>query len=250
MKEQVALITGAGGGIGHATAELFLEKGWKVAGIDKKQNMQLPHECLSIQADCSRPREISHAVQAVSETWGQVNVLVNNAGTLINRAAIDTSIEDWNYTLNVNLRATFLFAKECHEMLKQSFGRIVNIGSIHAVATSIDISAYAAAKGGIVSLTRALAIEWAKDNIRVNAVLPGAVDTPMLRKGLNREIGAGENPEKRMQDLAQKTVLGRVAQPSEIAHAVMFLADQHMSSFITGHTLVVDGGATIKLSTE
>lgn len=250
MRNRVILITGVGGGIGKATVELFLAQGWNVAGVDKKSVVQLHEQSLFIHADCAEPAEISFAVQAVSKTWGRIDVLVNNAGVQINKPAIETNVDDWDYSLAVNLRAAFLFAKECHNLLKKSSGNIVNVSSVHAISTSINVAAYAAAKGGLVSLTRALAIEWAMDKIRVNAVLPGAVDTPMLREGLDRGHLAGENVDEQMQALARKTVLGRIAQPQEIAQAILFLADQSRSSFMTGQALVVDGGATIKLSTE
>jgi NAD(P)-dependent dehydrogenase (short-subunit alcohol dehydrogenase family) len=118
------------------------------------------------------------------------------------------------------------------------------------VQTSASIAAYAASKGGILALTRAMAIEFAPDNIRVNAVLPGAVDTPMLRDSMNREHMSGPSVTERLDNLAKKTVNGRIGTPEEIAHAIYFLADNDQSSFMTGQALVVDGGATARLSTE
>ena len=116
--------------------------------------------------------------------------------------------------------------------------------------TSANIAAYAASKGGLLTLTRAIAIEFAPDNIRVNAILQGAVDTPMLRAGLGRgHVGQG-NMQERLDNLARKTVIGRVGTPEEIAHAIYFLADQEQSSFMTGQSMIVDGGATARLSTE
>jgi len=118
------------------------------------------------------------------------------------------------------------------------------------VQTSINIAAYAASKGGLLALTRAMAIEFAPDNIRVNAILPGAVDTPMLRAGLGRgHVGLG-NMQERLDNLARKTVNGRVGTPEEIANAIYFLADNDQSSFMTGQAMIVDGGATARLSTE
>ena len=124
------------------------------------------------------------------------------------------------------------------------------MSSVHAVATSKEIAAYAASKGGMLALTRALAIELAKDNIRVNTVLPGAVDTQMLRSGLNRDHAGEGTPDERLENLARKTVSGKIGKPEEIARAIYFLADQDQSSFITGQPLVIDGGATSRLSTE
>jgi glucose 1-dehydrogenase len=121
---------------------------------------------------------------------------------------------------------------------------------VHAVQTSANIAAYAASKGGLLALTRAMAIEFAADNIRVNAILPGAVDTPMLRAGLGRDHVTGADIHTRLENLAGKTVNGRIGTPDEIAHAIYFLADGTQSSFMTGQALIVDGGATARLSTE
>ena len=150
-----------------------------------------------------------------------------------------------------NLRSVFLGIKLAHPLFKAAGGgAIVNVSSVHAVATSANIAAYAASKGGLLALTRATAIEFARDNIRVNAILPGAVDTPMLRAGMNRGHVQGEDILQRLDNLARKTVNGRVGQPEEIAHAIYFLADETQSSFMTGQALIVDGGATARLSTE
>ncbi len=126
----------------------------------------------------------------------------------------------------------------------------MNVSSVHAIATSANIAAYAASKGAMLALTRALAIELASNNIRVNAVLPGAVDTPMLYSGLSRGHLQGDNVLDLVEQLGSKHVIGRVGQPQEIAQAIYFLADQSRSSFMTGQGLVVDGGATCRLSTE
>jgi len=152
-----------------------------------------------------------------------------------------------------NLRSVFLGVKLAYPLLKARGGAaVVNISSVHAIQTSTNIAAYAASKGGLLALTRAMAIEFALDNIRVNAILPGAVDTPMLRAGLNRGhvSVSGGDVQDRLDNLARKTVNGRIGTPEEIAHAIYFLADNEQSSFMTGQALVVDGGATARLSTE
>ena len=126
---------------------------------------------------------------------------------------------------------------------------MVNIGSVHAISTSRNIAAYASSKGGLAALTRAAALELGPA-IRVNSVLPGAVDTPMLRAGLNRAHLSSVTTSELMEQLAQRTVLRRIADPAEIAQSILFLADSERSSFITGQSIVVDGGAIAKLSTE
>jgi len=129
-------------------------------------------------------------------------------------------------------------------------GSIVNVGSVHAIATSANIAAYAASKGALSALTRALAIKFAPDQIRVNAVLPGAVKTDMLLAGLQRGHLSGDRPDQLLDNLGRKTVMGRVGTSEEIARAILFLADANQSAFMTGQSLVIDGGATARLSTE
>jgi NAD(P)-dependent dehydrogenase (short-subunit alcohol dehydrogenase family) len=135
-------------------------------------------------------------------------------------------------------------------MLLKSRGSIVNVSSVHAIATSEGIAAYAASKGAIVALTRALALEFGRNKVRVNAVLPGAVDTPMLRAGLTRGHLKGKNASQLIRALGSKHVMGQVGAPEEIAEGILFLADPARSSFMTGQSLVIDGGATARLSTE
>jgi NAD(P)-dependent dehydrogenase (short-subunit alcohol dehydrogenase family) len=164
---------------------------------------------------------------------------------------MDTTIEEWDLVMASNLRSVFVGTKLAFPLLKEAGGgAIVNISSVHAVATSTNIASYAASKGGLLALTRALAIEFAPNNIRVNAVLPGAVDTPMLRSGLSRGHLGGDSVIERLDNLARRTVNGRIGRPEEIAHAIYFLADETQSSFMTGQAMIVDGGATARLSTE
>ncbi|HNO93049.1 MAG TPA: SDR family oxidoreductase, partial [Anaerolineales bacterium] len=164
---------------------------------------------------------------------------------------VETTVAEWDAVMNANLRSAFLGVKLAHPLLKAgNGGAIVNVSSVHAVQTSANIAAYAASKGGLLALTRAMAIEFAPDNIRVNVILPGAVDTQMLRAGLGRGHLGGSDMQERLDNLARKTVNGRVGKPEEIAHAIYFLADNEQSSFMTGQSIIVDGGATARLSTE
>jgi NAD(P)-dependent dehydrogenase (short-subunit alcohol dehydrogenase family) len=159
---------------------------------------------------------------------------------------------EWDATMASNLRSVFLAVKNAYSLLR-SGSAIINVSSVHAEATSSDIAAYAASKGGLLAFTRALSIEFADDDIRVNAVLPGAVDTEMLRDGLERdygEEGATKTVQEKMRALGTRHVIGRVGQPEEIAQTILFLADGERSSFVTGQALTVDGGATARLSTE
>lgn len=250
--QKVILITGAAGGIGRATVQLFASNNWRVIGVDRAGfGAGFPADGLFIQADISEAESLQAIFKQASTYSGQLDGLVNNAALQIAKPLLDTSVEEWDAVMASNLRSVFLAAKLAHPFLKAAGGgAIVNVSSVHAVQTSANIAAYAASKGGLLALTRAMAIEFANDNIRVNAILPGAVDTPMLRAGLNREHLKGEDVHARLENLASKTVNGRVGDPQEIAHAIYFLADGSQSSFITGQALIVDGGATARLSTE
>ncbi len=218
-KPKIVLITGAAGGIGRATVTHFSAAGDSIF---------------------EKVRSFSPSLDA----------LVNNAALQIAKPLIETTVQEWDEVMASNLRAVFLSVKLAHPFLKLHGGAVVNVSSVHAVQTSTNIAAYAASKGGLLALTRAMAIEFAPDDIRVNAILPGAVDTPMLRAGLDRGHAGSGGIEERLDNLARKTVSGKIGRPEEIAHAIYFLADSEQSSFMTGQALVVDGGATARLSTE
>ena len=245
------LITGAAGGIGHATVNLFTKKNWRVIGVDRADfGSDFPSSGLFIKSDISRAEDMQSIFDKAHAFTDSLDALINNAAMPIAKPLVDTSVEEWDAVMASNLRSVFLGVKLAHPLLKVRGGAVVNVSSVHAIQTSANIAAYAASKGGLLALTRAMAIEFAPDNIRVNAILPGAVDTPMLRAGLGRgHVGHGDIQE-RLDNLARKTVSGKVGKPEEIAHAIYFLADNEQSSFMTGQALVVDGGATARLSTE
>ena len=250
--KHVVLVTGAAGGIGRATVGLFHEKGWLVIGIDRQEfGDEFPEDGLFIRSDISEPMDIEEIYNKSAGFSQVLHAIVNNAAIQVAKPILETSAEEWDLTMASNLRSVFLGAKLAHPLLKAAGGgAIVNVSSVHAIATSANISAYAASKGGLLALTRAMAIEFAPDNIRVNAILPGAVDTPMLRASMQRGHFADSSVQQRLDNLANKTVNGRIGTPDEIAHAIYFLADGTQSSFMTGQALVVDGGATARLSTE
>ena len=255
-QNRFVLITGAAGGIGRATVNLFTEKGWRVIGVDRNEFAQsevegFPKNGLFIRSDISRPEDMQAIFEQAHAFTDTLDALVNNAAMQIAKPLIETTVEEWDAVMAANLRSVFLGVKLAHPLLKARGGAaVVNVSSVHAIQTSANIAAYAASKGGLLALTRAMAIEFAPDNIRANAILPGAVDTPMLRAGLGRGHVGGENVQDRLDNLARKTVNGRVGTPEEIAHAIYFLADNEQSSFMTGQALVIDGGATARLSTE
>ena len=251
-KKKVVLITGSSGGIGRAVVRIFEKNGWRVIGVDRQDfGSEFPGDGLFIKADISEPVQIGRIFGEVKSISNTLDAVVNNAAVQIGKSILETSAEEWDLTLASNLRSVFLCTKHAYPLLKTAgSGAIVNVSSVHAVATSANISAYAASKGGLLAFTRAVAIEFAPDNIRVNAILPGAVDTPMLIDSMSRGQFGMDSVEQRLDNLANKTVIGRVGKPGEIASAIFFLADETQSSFMTGQALIVDGGATTRLSTE
>jgi NAD(P)-dependent dehydrogenase (short-subunit alcohol dehydrogenase family) len=246
------LITGAAGGVGRATVDIFTAAGWRVIGVDRSDfGAGFPEQGLFIRADISEPNELEGVYAQAHAFSACLDAVVNNAAVQINKPLMQTTVEEWDMVMASNLRSVFLGTKLAYPLLQAAGGgAIVNVSSVHAVATSTGVSSYAASKGGLLALTRAMAIEFAGDNIRVNAILPGAVDTPMLRNGLDRGHLSGGSVQDRLDNLARKTVIGRVGKPEEIAHAIYFLADSVQSSFMTGQAMLVDGGATCRLSTE
>ena len=251
MMTRVALITGVAGGIGYATAEVFSANQWTVVGVDRRHieyDLSAVHHF--IEADISDIEASSAIFDEIEKNEGQIDALINNAAIQVTKPLVETTPEEWDLVMDLNLRSVYLGIRHAYPLLRRSKGAIVNISSVHAVATSANIAAYAASKGALLALTRALAIELTTDSIRVNAVLPGAVDTPMLRAGLTRGHVTGNNEYELIKALGARHVIGRVGRPEEIAEAILFLADNNRSSFITGQALIVDGGATARLSTE
>lgn len=244
------MITGVAGGIGLATARTFLSSGWRVIGVDLHPIESLNGRISFISADISDPASVERVFEKITADENRLDALINNAAVQICKPLIETTPDEWDSLMASNLRSAYLTVRRAHPLMKNRHGAIVNVSSVHAIATSANIAAYATSKGGLFAFTRALAIELAPDKIRVNAILPGAVDTPMLHSGLSRGHLHGNDVQDLMRDLGSRTIIGRVGQPEEIAQAILFLADNDKSSFITGQGLVVDGGATARLSTE
>jgi len=247
---KVAVITGAASGIGLAAVKLFARSGWRVVGVDIAPDPDLGKDVRYCRADVSDPEASEGLFTDIREVEKKIDALVCNAAILQCKPLVEMDPEEWDTVIASNLRSVYLSVRNAYPLMKKAGGAIVNISSVHALATSSEMASYAASKGGVVSLTKALAIELAKDNIRVNALLPGAVDTAMLRAGLTRGQLTDDSVDELMKVLASKHLMGRVGTPEEIAQSILFLADEKMSSFITGQTLVVDGGATCRLSTE
>lgn len=250
--KKVAVVTGVAGGIGRATAQAFRDAGWQVVGLDLQPDSSLDDADSYLTGDISDPEACAELFQRVGQKEGRIDALVNNAAIQICKPLIETSVDEWDSVMANNVRSVYLTTRYAHEWMLGRRAAIVNVASVHALATSHGMAAYAASKGALLALTRAVAIEMAQDGIRVNAVLPGAVDTQMLRAGLRRDSSEKpqESTDKLLEGLANRTVLQRVGQPREIARTILYLADDSAASFITGQGLVVDGGATARLSTH
>ena len=240
------LITGVAGGIGLETAKLFHAKGWEVIGTDIKE-MEDALPINFIQGDISDKANNKIIFNSIN---GKLDALVNNAAIQLFKSLQELSIEDWDHVFRSNLYPAFFIARQAANILRKDKSAIVNVCSIHALATSMNMSSYAASKGALLALTRSLAIDLAPIGIRVNAVLPGAIDTPMLRQSIRRFCTSSQEEEQMIENCKSRTPLKRIGLPEEVAKSIYFLSDHDQSSFITGSSLVVDGGAYSHLSTE
>jgi meso-butanediol dehydrogenase / (S,S)-butanediol dehydrogenase / diacetyl reductase len=240
--DKVAIVTGAGSGIGAATARAFSEAGASVVLADLDQDeldaiaATLPQDrTLVHRLDVSRPDEVDAMVEAAVAHFGGIDVLFNNAGILVEGAADATALEDWNRIVAVNLTGVFLGAKAALPHLKQRKGCIVNTASVSGLAGDRGMAAYNAVKGGVVNLTRALAIDHGRDGVRVNAVCPS-----FTRTGMTADM---QQDEATVQAFLDRIPLGRLGEPVDIARAVLFLASDD-AGFVTGVNLPVDGGVS------
>ena len=243
------LVTGVSSGIGQALVERFARRGCRVWGIDRVAPGSDAQLTGFLRFDLANLDELPSAVASLLGGETSLDVLVNNAAHQDCAPLEEAQLESIRRQLDVNLLAPLVLTQACLNYLTQAKGAVVNVASVHALATSQGIGAYAASKGGLLAWTRAAALELASRGIRVNAVLPGAVDTPMLRDGLRRGQVEGSSPDGLLR-FAAKHPLGRVGRPDDIAAAVEFLADGERAGFVTGASLVVDGGVLARLSTE
>lgn len=245
---KTVLITGACGGIGRSAAAAFQAAGWHVIGIDRAPAIDDLEVDEFVQADLSAERGVE-AIRAELGHIDRLDALVNNAALQVNQPLVKTTDEEWTAVMNTNVRSAFQMIREFHAALSAARGSVVNVSSVHAVATSMNVAVYAISKGALVALTRSAALELAAEGIRCNAVLPGAVMTPMLEAGLSRRPHP-DGPDGNLNALVDRTPLGFVASPEQIAPTIVHLADTELSPYTTGQMMVVDGGATIRLGTE
>ena len=241
LEGKCAIVTGASRGLGRAAAIALSTAGANVAlvGRDRaalKESLeQLPERHhLIVEADVTHPDEMMSALATIESKLGTPDILVNNAGVIRRSPAIDYSAHDWNEVLDTNLSAVFSWAQAVGKMMiEQGSGKIINLASLLSFSGGLNVAAYAAAKGGVAQLTKALSNEWAKYGVCVNAIAPGYFVT--------EATAALRSNSERSQQLLGRIPAGRWGEPEDLAGAVLFLASR-ASDYVTGHVLVVDGG--------
>jgi NAD(P)-dependent dehydrogenase (short-subunit alcohol dehydrogenase family) len=252
MSGRLALVTGASSGIGRATALLLASEGADLVlaalpdpGLEQiaRECGQLGVECIAVPCDVSDPASVDALFQRAAES-GNLDAVFNNAGISIVAPLPETTDAQWIRLVATNLTGSFNVARAAARAMLSRGGSIVNTGSELAIMGQAGYVAYSATKGGIVSMTRAMASELVQRNIRVNAICPGAVDTPLLRA----EFAGYDDPASEAHENERSIAMGRFGRPDEIARAVLFLLSDE-SSYVTGATLVVDGGRTSCLPT-
>lgn len=250
LADKIALITGAGSGIGHETAKAFAAEGATVIVADRNaaaadavvgELIAAGAAATACVVDVSDEAQVKAMVALAVDTYGRIDILVNNAGYGIAGTVATTSLEDWRALMAVNVDGVFLGCKHVIPVMEaQGGGCIVNTASGGAIVAIYDRAAYTASKGAVAALTRAMAVDHADANIRVNCVAPGTIETPYFK-----EIFAKSPDAAGLRDLLEKRqVMKRLGRPDEIAKAILFLASDD-ASFVTGSTLVADGGWTI-----
>lgn len=254
LDKKTAIVTGGAKGIGKGIASVFAGEGAQVVVVDVdveegKETVEGLREegaeAIFIETDVSREDQVKDMVEKSSEEFGPVEILVNNAGIGVYSSVTETSSEDWDRCLEVNLKGVFLCSKYSIPYIKEAGGgSIINLSSVHAFATANETSPYAASKGGIAALTRGLAIDYASDGIRVNAICPGWILTPLIRSIFE----SADNPEEMRREVTERQLLGRLGTPEDVGKAARFLASEE-ASYITGSMQFVDGGLMAQLET-
>ena len=249
LKDKVAIITGSGAGIGKSICEIFAKEGAKVVGASRRETNGQPvidaivadgSKAMFVKCDVSVEADVQRTVEKTIETYGKVDILVNNAGVNFVKNFEDVEPEDWDRVINTDLRGTYLFCRACiREMLKTGGGSIINMATVHTHASLTGAAPYDAAKWGMIGLTKALGVEFATRNIRVNALSPGLIHTQIW----DDIMDAAPSHETAIAYWKANIPMGRVGTPEEIAKTAVFLASDD-ASYITGANLFADGGMT------
>lgn len=253
LKDQVAIVTGGAKGIGWGIVKVLVQEGAKVAIADwdevkgpetAEEMRKAGGDVIYVKTDVSQEEQVKHLVQATLDQFGRIDILVNDAGIGVYKSVLDTTTEDWDRCLAVNLKGQFMCSKYViPHMQAQGKGAIVNISSVHSFQTANGTAPYCASKGGITALTRNMAIDYGP-TIRVNSIAPGWVLTPLIQSIFD----GYDDPAEQQRQTEQRQVMKRIGVPEDIGYAVAFLVSDE-ASFITGTQLFVDGGLTAQLET-
>jgi meso-butanediol dehydrogenase / (S,S)-butanediol dehydrogenase / diacetyl reductase len=248
LAKKIALITGGASGIGRATAALFAAEGAMVVIADKNADAvkvvatEIGHGTHAIPADVSKSADVQAMIAETVATFGRIDILFNNAGYGITGSVVETSEDEWDALISVNVRGVFLGCKYAiPHMIKQGGGAIVNTASTTATAGIRDRAAYVTSKGAVAAMTRAMALDHVDQNVRINCVAPGTIESPYFEKIL----AASADPKATLRALEVRQPMMRLGRPEEIAKAVLYLASDD-ASFCTGSTLYADGGWTAR----
>lgn len=251
--DKVAVITGAASGIGRACALALARDGARVAIADRDANAthmvvegikSWGGQAIGIIANVSQESDAARIAAETVSAWDGIDILVNNAAVQARGTVESTPLDRWNETIAINLTSVYLVSRFIvPEMRRRGGGSIINIAAIQGLVTEPNLSAYTASKGGVLALTRTMALDYASEGIRVNSICPGVINTPLLRESLR--LSGHANPDEHLPALARAQPIGRLGSPEEVAELVLFLASSH-ASFITGSTYTVDGGAAAR----
>jgi NAD(P)-dependent dehydrogenase (short-subunit alcohol dehydrogenase family) len=243
LTDKIAIVTGGGSGIGRRVAMAFSEFGAKllIADIDQKaadlvvsEIKSKGGEAIAIRMDVTHPEEVHEMVHTAANTFGRIDILFNNAGISIRGPAESFSLEDWNKVIAVDLTGMFICAQAVGKvMIKQGRGKIINTASVSAKLGHPGNLAYAAAKHGVVGMSKVMAVEWGKYGVSVNCIGPGVINTPMTMKAFSDT--------EKYQELVRKVPLGRLGEPGDLIGAAVFLASE-ASNYVTGQTIYIEGG--------
>jgi len=249
LKDKVAIVTGSSKGIGEGIARVFSREGAKVAVVCRTEEAgrimadelgAAENRAIFIKTDVTSSESIQNMIQTTVRTFGQIDILVNNAGYHIAKNVEETSEKEWEFIINTNLRSTFLCSKYAIPFLRKTKGNIINISSMVGLVGQPNAGAYSATKGGQISMSKGMAIDFAPDGIRVNVICPGWIQTPLVEDWFSQQ----KDPEASRKYIYGQHPLGRIGTSEECGEAALYLASAE-AGFVTGITLNIDGGVTL-----